>query len=78
MAYVSDQKPHSTSWGQSAFKSVANAFAAVTKFLGAVAEQNANFIEMKRLHAMSDVELAKEGLTRDDIARRVFGSRYYL
>lgn len=47
-------------------------FRAVWWFLVSIAENNAKLKEFERLSAMSDQELAKRGLTREDLVHRVF------
>ncbi|WP_238367602.1 DUF1127 domain-containing protein [Mesobacterium pallidum] len=57
---------------------VYNFFAAIGNALVRMAEANSKLKEMQRLHAMSDDELAKKGMTREDIARHVFSDYYYI
>jgi uncharacterized protein YjiS (DUF1127 family) len=41
-----------------------------------LAEQNPRYRELMRLSAMTDEQLAKIGLKREDIPARVYGARY--
>lgn len=43
----------------------------------AIAENNPRLVAARRLHAMSDAELAEIGLTRDRIAEYVFRGAYH-
>jgi uncharacterized protein YjiS (DUF1127 family) len=53
------------------FSSIGNGF---VRF----AENHARVRAAAELHAMSDMQLAKLGLKREDIIRHVFSDRYYL
>lgn len=46
-------------------------FAALAAFFGALSRAQAAAADYERLSALSDAALAREGLTRPDIARRV-------
>ncbi len=46
--------------------------------LTAAAESNSRLVKARRLHAMSDDQLAALGLKREDIARHVFSDLYYI
>ena len=46
---------------------------APVRFIDAVADANAKGQALMKLHNMSDAELAKRGLTRDDIVTHVLG-----
>lgn len=47
-------------------------------FLCFLAEANPRLQQAARLQAMSDAELAKRGIARDEIVRHVFGDLYYI
>ena len=47
-------------------------------FFIAYAEKQARTGEIEKLQALSDVELAEMGLTRDGIVRHVFSDKLYL
>ncbi|SFQ94568.1 DUF1127 domain-containing protein [Poseidonocella sedimentorum] len=52
--------------------------AAVGNFLVLIGEANRNVREVQALEAMTDSELAKLGMTREEIPHRVLGTSYYI
>ena len=56
----------------SPFAKIAAVFAEIGGFLVRVSEANSRVREMDRLNAMSDEELARMGLKREDIVLHVF------
>ncbi|MBF9050012.1 hypothetical protein GTA62_12415 [Roseobacter sp. HKCCD9010] len=53
-------------------------FTALGHFLGAIMDSNSRVREAQALNAMSDAELAKRGLKREEIAHHVFRDAYYV
>ncbi|MGR3494187.1 DUF1127 domain-containing protein [Citreimonas sp.] len=72
MAHIHTSAPHS---GTGFFHNVGSA---ILNFFTAIAESNSRMREAERLNAMSDQELARIGLKREDIARHVFRDMYYV
>lgn len=56
----------------------ARAGAAIGGFLMAYAEASSRHSEYEALDGLTDAELAKRGLTRDQIARHVFSGSFYI
>lgn len=50
----------------------------ILAFIEAVQTSNSRARELERLNAMSDEQLAAQGLRREDIVRHVFRDVYYL
>lgn len=50
----------------------------IGKMMVAMIEANPQYRKLQRLQAMTDDELAKIGLTREDIPRHVFAGKLYL
>ena len=72
MAHVSTHTDRHSGFGLGAvFRAIGDAFVLL-------AESNSRVRKAETLNAMSDVELAKRGLKREDIARHVFGDLFYL
>ena len=65
MAYAATQK------ASNGF-TFSRAIDAVASFLASIAESNGRVREVERLNAMSDAELARRGLKREEIVRHVF------
>jgi hypothetical protein len=57
---------------------VAALFTRVLEALVSISETNHRVAEVERLQALSDAELAKRGLRREDIARHVFRDLFYI
>ncbi|SDY17856.1 DUF1127 domain-containing protein [Citreimonas salinaria] len=72
MAHITTTAPHSAA---GFFHGLGNR---ILSFLTAIAESNSRMREAERLNAMSDAELARIGLKREDIARHVFRDMYYV
>lgn len=53
-------------------------FMAIGNFLIAIGEAQSRAEQVKRLHDMSDAELAANGITRDEIVHHVFKDIYYV
>ncbi|MBT8153196.1 hypothetical protein KMP13_04690 [Epibacterium ulvae] len=53
-------------------------FVALGKFLVQLGESNARVQVMRKLMEMSDEELAKRGLKREDIVQHVFADKFYI
>ena len=53
-------------------------FSGLFSWLTHIAETNARVQEVERLQSLSDAELAKKGLKREDIARHVFRDILYI
>jgi hypothetical protein len=53
-------------------------FTRVLEALVSISETNHRVAEVERLQALSDAELAKRGLRREDIARHVFRDLFYI
>lgn len=68
MAHVSTTAPAA----HPIFHAIAEAFLAIGRTLVAIPEANEKIRQVEILNAMSDEELAKRGLHREDIARHVF------
>lgn len=64
--------------GRSIWTIIAAGFAAIGAALVRSAENTGRMRRLERLRAMSDAELAKMGLRRDDIVRHVFRDLYYI
>lgn len=58
--------------------SISSFFQSVFNGLTAIAETNSRVKEAERLNALSDAQLAKIGLRREDIVRHVFRDVYYV
>lgn len=58
--------------------SIASFLNRVLEGLISISETNYRIVEVERLQAMSDAELAKRGLRREDIARHVFRDLFYV
>ncbi|GGB00298.1 DUF1127 domain-containing protein [Allosediminivita pacifica] len=57
---------------------IGNVFAHVGAVLTKMTESNHRVRQAKRLHEMSDAELAARGLKRDEIAHHVFRDLFYI
>lgn len=57
---------------------LADMFNGMMEGLARIAESSHRMKEIERLHAMSDADLAKRGLKRDEIARHVFRDVFYV
>ena len=57
---------------------IATFFNAIMDSLISISETSQRMREVERLQAMSDTELAKRGLRREDIARHVFRDLFYV
>ncbi len=57
---------------------IRNPFAAIFKALVYIAENNPQMKQVQALAELSDEQLAKRGLERQDIVRHVFADRYWL
>lgn len=55
-----------------------NPLPALGRLFVALMERNALARRVDRLNALSDEELARRGLTRQDAVREIFRDRYYL
>ena len=53
-------------------------FRAIGRVLVKIAENNDRVRKVQALHSLSDAELARRGLKRDDIVRHVYGDYFYL
>lgn len=58
--------------------SIASFLNRVLEGLISISETNHRIVEVERLQTMSDAELAKRGLRREDIARHVFRDLFYV
>lgn len=61
-----------------AINPIAGVFNRILDALISVSETNHRVREVERLQAMSDDQLAKRGLRREDIARHVFRDLFYV
>lgn len=75
MAYVSTSP---ISAGTSGKSLVSRFFGAIIDGLVAMGESDPRFKKLNKLAAMSDEELARRGLRRDQIAREVLGGTFYI
>lgn len=57
---------------------IRNAFSALARGFVAFAESNPRLRQVEQLSAMSDAELAKLNIKRQDIVRHVFRDVYYV
>ncbi|MFC4216056.1 DUF1127 domain-containing protein [Pseudophaeobacter arcticus] len=57
---------------------LAKPFTALGRGLVAIAENNTRYQTLNKLMALSDEELAKRGLKRDQLVHHVFSDSYYL
>lgn len=57
---------------------LAKPFTALGKGLVAIAETNTRYQTLNKLMALSDAELAKRGLNRDQLVHHVYSDSYYL
>ena len=73
MAHTSAVAPRE----QSFFKAIGLNTEAITRFINAYFERRCRTGEIARLEAMSDEELAKQGIRRDEIVLHVFRDRLY-
>ncbi len=53
-------------------------FRAIGRFLVMVAESTEMMRQVEKLNNTSDQELAARGVTRHDVVREIFASRYYI
>ena len=74
MAYTTTHLPQAEA-GQGI---VARFFGGLVDSLVRMAEADPRFRKLNALAAMSDEELARRGLRRDQIAREVLGGTYYI
>ncbi|MGP1358135.1 hypothetical protein [Roseicyclus sp.] len=58
------------------FARVGEAFAILARAIAAARGAQARLDRMQRLSALSDAELARRGLAREDIARHVFADMF--
>ncbi len=58
--------------------SLATPFRAIGRFLVRIAESSDLMRQVEKLNRTSDEELAARGVTRSDMVREIFSSRYYL
>ncbi|MCE8009224.1 DUF1127 domain-containing protein [Aestuariivita sp.] len=73
MAHVTSQTPRTVpGFG------LGTIFQSIGNTLVMIAQANSRVRRVETLNAMSDAELAKQGLKREDIVRHVFGDMYYL
>lgn len=75
MAYVSTSPVSSESAGPGAIRRFFNA---IIDGMVAMGEADPRFRKLNALAAMTDEELARRGLRRDQIAREVLGSTFYI
>ena len=57
---------------------LAKPFTALGKGLVAIAETNTRYQTLNKLMALSDAELVKRGLNRDQLVHHVYSDSYYL
>lgn len=50
----------------------------LTAFFARMVENHPRTRQIERLNATSDAELARRGLSREDVIRHIFRDRYYL
>ncbi|TNF58533.1 MAG: DUF1127 domain-containing protein [Rhodobacteraceae bacterium] len=62
----------------SVFGLIASAFRSIGEALIAASPGNARLLQVEALNRLSDAELARRGLRREDIVRRVFSDIYYI
>ena len=72
MAYQDTQRIHAGDLPQSAFAAVKRVFSTIGHALVAVSVANRRHQLFEELNAKSDEDLAKLGLRREDIVRKVF------
>ncbi|SEO64880.1 hypothetical protein SAMN04490248_108125 [Salinihabitans flavidus] len=53
-------------------------FRAVGRFMILIGENNTQVRKAQYLQSLSDEELAKRGMTREEIVRRVFADKFYI
>ncbi len=63
---------------RSAGHGIATVFGGFWNFMVRIAETNGRAKTVERLSMMSDAELAKRGIKREDIVRHVFKDMFYL
>jgi hypothetical protein len=64
--------------GNSVWGLIANAFHSIGEALIKVSPGNARLQLVEALNRLSDAELARRGLRREDIVRHVFSDIYYI
>ncbi|WP_116082733.1 DUF1127 domain-containing protein [Tropicimonas sp. IMCC34011] len=75
MAFITGT--HSTDHASTLGSAIAAPFRAFGRFLVSIGESNARLRRVQELQNLTDAQLAKRGLTRDDIVRYVFRDRLY-
>jgi hypothetical protein len=72
MAYISQTQPHSF------FGHIGNFFTSLFNSIDLAASANSRIAQMEKFNNLSDDELKKIGLRREDIARHVFRDIYHI
>lgn len=63
---------------KSPLRFITKSVSGVWNFLISISESNARMRQVQQLNAMSDDDLAKKGLKREDIVRHIFSDVIYL
>lgn len=53
-------------------------FGGLMAFFGRVVENHPRTRQLEKLAATSDADLARRGVTREDVVRHIFRDRYYI
>lgn len=74
MAYTATHSAARNDFGGIVARGLSTLFGGLVR----IAENNPRMRQVAALSALTDAELADRGIKREDIARHVFGDRFYL